>query len=484
MRTSGLLVFILTCLFVMNASRSPQTSFNEKYRPQFHFTIDKNYLGNPAGFIFYEDEYHLFYQYNPNGKEAVKLHLGHAVSKDLVHWKNLPPAIKPVALPGDSVCSSILSGSIVVDHGNVLGLQQGSNKTLVLFYTGNQCGQLMSVSTDKGTTWKPYSGNPVIPYYNNDEACHPQVFWNASSGKWVMVLYRKTDNDNRRRGFSFYTSENLVKWDFQSHLAGMFENPVLMELRVNNRPGDTRWVIMESNGNYLIGSFDGKSFIAESIRLKGDFGPNFRAAQTADNIPAADGRTLQIAGLKDGEWPDMPFSGQFSFPCELSLKKVSTGTYLCRQPAREIETLYGKEHVWKNENLIPGLNKNLIKKIQGECFRIKGRFDIKNCDAFGIMLRVGKKSPGTELMYNVKRNALTLQGATMGLAPIDNKITLDILIDRASVEVYANGGIACLSSLLFAPENDKDFVLFNTGGELLVEELTINEISPVWTIQK
>jgi fructan beta-fructosidase len=214
--------------------------------------------------------------------------------------------------------------------------------------------------------------------------------------------------------------------------------------------------------------------------MKSDFGVHFTAPQSFVNIPAEDGRIIQIAGMKDGEWTDMPFAGQFTVPTELSLKKINTGIYLSKQPVKEFEKLYGKQIVWKNENLIPGINKNLIKKIQGNCFRIKGRFDLKNCDSFGFMLNSGKKNPGTELMYNVKRQTLSLLGQSIGLAPLDNKISLDILVDRASVEVYANGGIASISALLFTPENDKDFTLFNTGGELLVEELTITEIKSIW----
>jgi fructan beta-fructosidase len=474
----------LISLFLLTSTQPLQEYYAENLRPQYHFSPEKNFIGNPAGLIFYEGEYHLFYQYNPKGMEETGLNLGHAVSNDLVHWKHLPVAVAPDAVPGDTICNSILSGCVVVDQDNVLGFQQGENKTFVMFYTGNQCGQRMAYSNDKGKTWQKYRNNPVIPYDKNDDARYPRVFWNKPSGKWIMALYRKPDNDNRKRGFSFFTSDNLINWEYQSHLAGFSENPDLIELRVNNRSDDTRWVVIEGNGNYLLGSFDGKKFTAESIRMKVDFGSSFIAPQTWNNIPAADGRTIQIAGLKDGQWSEMPFKGQLTFPVELALKKVNTGIFLTRQPVKEIESIYGKQNNWKNVNLIPGLNQNLIKKIQGNCFRIKGRFDLKNCDSFGMMLKAGRKNPGTELMYNVKRQALTLMGETIPLAPVDNKIILDILVDRASVEVFANNGLTGISVLLPDQENNKDFVLFNNGGELLVEELNICEINSVWTAHK
>jgi fructan beta-fructosidase len=480
MRSTLSFTLLITSILLLISFTSPEELHNEKYRPQYHFTLEKNYLGNPAGLFFQNGDYHLFYQFNPTGKEAADLHLGQAVSKDLFHWENLAEVMKPAGLPGDTVCNSILSGCVVIDKENVLNLSQGGMNTLVLYYSENTCGLQMAYSVDQGKTWKKYSQNPIIPYDKNDGARHPQVFWHAASRKWVMVLYKKPNNDIRKQGFSFYNSENLVTWEFQSHLAGFFENPAVMELRVNNRPDDTRWVVMEGNGNYIIGNFNGKTFVPESIRMKSDFGVHFIAPQSFVHIPAEDGRVIQLAGMKDGEWTDMSFAGQFTIPTELSLKKINTGIYLSKQPVKEIEKLFGKPFVWKNENLIPGINKNLIKKIHGDCFRIKGRFDLKNCDSFGFMLQCGKKNTGTELMYNVKRQTLSLLGQSIVLAPLDNKITLDILVDRASVEVFANGGIASISALLFAPENDKDFILFNTGGELLVEELTITEINSIW----
>jgi len=480
MKPTILTAVLVAGFLLLISSGEPQETRNEKYRPQYHFSPEKNFLGNPAGFVYQNGEYHLFYQYNPSGKGPENLHLGHVLSKDLLRWEFLPEAIAPSGNPGDTLCNSVISGSVVVDQENILGYQQGNNKTLVLFYTENRCGQHMAYSTDLGKSWKKNERKPLIALESGTEALQPQVFWHAASRKWVMAIYTIPEKDSRKKGFSFYHSKNLIDWEFGSHLAGFSENPALVELKVNNRPDETRWVVMEGNGNYIIGLFNGTTFVPESIRLKSDFGEHFSCPENLVNLPAEDGRIIQMATLTQGEWPEMPFSGQFTFPVELSLRKVGTGIFLTRQPVREIEKLYGKQVEWKNENLIPGINKNLIKKIEGKCFRIKGRFDLKNCDSFGFMLRAGKKSPGTELLYNVKRQTLSLMGHSIGLAPLDNKISLDILMDRASAEVYANGGIASISSLIFPGETDNEFILYNNGGELLVEELTITEINSPW----
>ena len=121
-----------------------------------------------------------------------------------------------------------------------------------------------------------------------------------------------------------------------------------------------------------------------------------------------------------------------------------------------------------------------IKKAEGDALRIKGRFDLKNCESFGFMLRAGKKNQGAELVYNVKRGTLSLLGQAIPLEPVDNKIYLDILVDRASVEVFANNGKAALSSVLFSEENDRSYILVNTGGEVVVDELEITPLRSAW----
>jgi len=483
MRRFLILSGIVAGLFLITASKPDKVYYNEKYRPQYHFSPERNYMGDPCGLVYLSGKYHLFFQQNPKGLGEGYSHWGHAVSTDLIHWEHHPVALFPDNLSEDTLFCTALPGSALVDHRNSLGVEKGSQKTIVLFYTSAQCGQRIAYSTDGGNSWQKYSGNPVIPYDETDHARHPKVFWHEPSSKWVMVLFRIPGNDERKQGFSFYTSSNLTEWEYQSHLAGFRERADMFELRVNNRPDDTRWIIMEGNGDYVLGSFDGKSFLPESIRLRSDFGRNYSSAVTCCNMPESEGRLVQIALMKNDEWPGMPFHGQLTFPSELALKKVNTGIFLTRQPVREIEKLYDKHYSWKEEKLIPGIGQNLVKKVQGDCLRIKGRFDLKNCESFGFMLRTGKKNQGSELVYNVKRQTLTILGMTMPLEPIDNKIQLDILLDRASAEVYANNGRGVLTNVFFNEVPDQELILFNTGGELLVEELDIFSLKSAWAAE-
>ena len=468
-------------IFLFTSSKPEKGYYSELYRPQFHFSPEKNWHNDPNGLVYYKGEYHLFYQHNPFGNEWGYMHWGHAVSNDLMHWEHLPVALYPDEGSKDSVYCTAFSGSAIVDEHNLLGKQKGDEQTLVAFYTSQNCGQRIAYSTDKGRTWEKYEGNPVIPYDKNDDARDPKVFWHEPSQKWVMVLYRKTGEDDITKGISFYVSGNLLDWEWKSHIVGFFECPDLARLQVANRPDEFKWVLFDGDGSYIIGDFDGEKFNPETGKMKSDFGKNYYATQTWGNIPAEDGRTIQIAWMRGGKFPDMPFNGQMTFPSELSITKFNFGYKLIRKPIKEIEKLHGKHTSWKSENIIPGIGENIMKKISGDCYHIIAEFDIKTSDNFGLMVRHGKKDAGTEVLYNVKRGTLSVLGSTVPLQPIDNKIKLELLIDRASIEIYANDGQAVISNCFTPNEKSDGFVLFTNGGELGVVNIDAYKIESVWS---
>ena len=312
---------LIVSVFLLTASKPDKSYYNELYRPQFHFTPEKNWHNDPNGLVYYDGEYHLFYQYNPNGKEWGYMHWGHAVSEDLIHWEHLPVAIYPDEDSKDKEFCTAFSGSAIVDEKNLLAKQKGDNKTLVIFYTSKECGQRIAYSTDRGRTWEKFEGNPIIPYDETDDARDPKVIWFEPSQKYVMVLYRKSTGEERSKGVSFYTSENLIDWEYKSHVYGYYECPDLVPLKVTNRPEETKWVLFDGDGTYLVGSFNGEEFTPETAKMKSDFGKNYYATQTWSNIPADDGRVIQIAWMRNGEFPGMPFNGQMTFPTELELTR-------------------------------------------------------------------------------------------------------------------------------------------------------------------
>ncbi|SHF78691.1 levanase [Mariniphaga anaerophila] len=484
MKSVSFSLFTLIFLFLLTASKPDKKYYNELYRPQFHFTPEKNWHNDPNGLVYYDGEYHMFYQYNPKGNEWGYMHWGHAVSTDLVHWEHLPVAIYPDENSEDKEYCTAFSGSAIVDDRNLLGKQQGDEKTLVAFYTSKSCGQRIAYSTDRGRTWEKYEGNPVIAYDETDDARDPKVIWHEPTQKYVMVLYRKTLDDDKSKGISFYTSENLVDWEYKSHVFGFYECPDLIPMQVSNRPEETKWVLFDGDGSYLIGNFDGEKFAPESAKMKSDFGKNYYATQTWSNIPEEDGRVIQIAWMRGGTFPDMPFNGQMTFPAELQLTKFSFGYKVTRKPVAEIELLHDKQYSWENETQIPGINQNIIKKAKGDCLHIIGEFDLKTCNNFGFFIRNGKKTAGTELLYDVKRGVLSVLGTSAPVMPVDNKITLEILVDRASIEVFANGGQTVISNCFNPEEGAENLVLFNNGGELKVNKLDIFKLNSAWVPSK
>ncbi|MHC4110677.1 MAG: twin-arginine translocation signal domain-containing protein, partial [Planctomycetota bacterium] len=255
--------------------------YNEKYRPQFHFTPRKNWTNDPNGLVFYKSEYHLFFQHNPTGINWGNMTWAHAVSTDLIHWKQLPNAIEPDEL------GTIFSGSAVVDWKNTSGFKTGAESVLVAFYTsaGSHAPkkvpftQSIAYSNDRGRTWIKYKNNPVIGHIraNNRD---PKVIWHEPTKTWIMALFLDKND------FVLYSSKNLKEWSrFQDvKLPGSSECPDFFPLAVDGNPAKTRWVFWGGNGRYLLGTFDGRKFNQQAGPFESRVG-NFYASQTYSDIP-------------------------------------------------------------------------------------------------------------------------------------------------------------------------------------------------------
>lgn len=197
------IIILLSFTPVSKAFASDPGYYQETYRNQFHFSPEANWMNDPNGMVYYEGEYHLFYQYHPYGTKWGSLHWGHAVSSDLVHWEHLPVALSP------DIHGQIFSGSIVVDWGNTAGF--GKEAMVALFTHAGDKGQVQSIaySLDKGRTWDMYEGNPVMPDPPAADWRDPKVFWHEGSNQWVMSLVA----NNKAM---FYTSPNLKNWTYAS----------------------------------------------------------------------------------------------------------------------------------------------------------------------------------------------------------------------------------------------------------------------------
>ena len=444
--------------------------YAEELRPQFHFSSRRGWINDPNGLMYYDGEYHLFYQHNPYGWRWGNMHWGHAVSRDLVHWEEQPDALYP------DEQGTMFSGSGVVDNGNTAGFRTGEEEALVCVYTAaggtsamsndQPFTQAIAYSNDRGMTWSKYVSNPVLGHVagrNRD----PKVIWHEPTRKWVMALFLD------QNAYALYSSPDLKDWTktCDLELPGCGECPDMFELPVDGNAANTRWVFWGANGSYLLGSFDGEVFEPEGELQRFDWGGNSYAAQSWSDIPAEDGRRIQIAWGRV-ELPGMPFNQQMTFPCELTLRKTGDGVLLHAEPVKEIEALHAVTHSWRSEELEPGLD--LLSGTEGELFDLRAEIEVGDAEALELVVR------GVPIVYDVKGQSLSCQQAKANLKPADGKLRLQVLVDRTFVEVFGNGGRVYLPVGAALDGGNRKLELLCRGGRARVISLEVSELRSVW----
>lgn len=451
--------------------------YAEELRPQFHFSSKRGRLNDPNGLLYFAGEYHLFYQLHPYGVKSGRKHWGHAVSRDLVHWQELP-----IALYADAE-GMMFSGSGVVDWKNTAGFQRGKEPPLVLIYTatGPPRTQCLAYSNDRGRTWTKYEGNPVLPEvaFNNRD---PKVFWYEPKRRWVMVLHctprgkkvpaAAADAKKKTGTLGIFTSPDLKQWTSASRVEGFYECPDLFPMKVEGM-GNTRWVLHGGSGEYQVGDFDGATFTPRTGVLHGPYGDAFYAGQNFSDMP--DGRVVQIgwARMSDAAFTGMPFSQMMNFPCELSLKAVKGGTKVAWQPVREITALYGKHH-----SIAPGTldaEHSPLAVVQTEFFDLRAELDVGTASQIVLNIR------GTAFVLDVAKQSLVCGKVSMPLPVKDGRVQFRLLSDRAVVEVFAGEGMKygafCLMpkpGTPLAPE------LVARGGTAKIVSLEVDELLSAW----
>lgn len=443
--------------------------YAEKHRPQFHFTAQKHWINDPNGLVYYNGVYHMCFQHQPPGRPGAYKDWGHAVSTDLIHWKQLSSALVP-----HRVWGGCWSGSAVVDVNNTTGFQSGDDKPIVAILTnggtpgqGPPCTQCIAFSTDAGRTFSYYRQNPVLGNVvgsNRD----PKVVWHEPTKKWIMALYLD-GND-----YALFASPDLKAWQKLCvvNLPGVSECPDLFPLAVAGEPSTVKWIFWGASGNYLIGSFDGRTFKSESDLLRADFGANFYAAQTWSDIPAADGRRIQIAWMAGGNYPGMPFTQQLSFPTEVTLRTTPEGLRMHRVPVREIDKLHQHASQWSDAIIKPG--DNLFSSLKGELFDIRADIEPGSAQSVAIQVR------GEPVRYDVASGTLSCLGRSAPLKLQNGHVRLQILADRTSLEVFGNDGAAVLSSCFLPSDENKSLVLESLGAEAKVVSATVYPLDSIW----
>lgn len=444
--------------------------YNEELRPQFHFSARRGWLNDPNGLVWHAGEYHLFFQHNPFGTEWGNITWGHAISPDLVHWTQLDNAIMPDRL------GTIFSGSAVVDHENTAGFQTGAEPAIVAIYTaagdtseesrGQPYTQCIAYSTDRGRTFTKFLGNPVLPHIvgtNRD----PKVAWYAPDRVWIMTLYLDGHT------YGFFSSPDLKRWTFlhDMDVPGCSECPDFFEMSVEGEPGVRRWVWTSGNGHYLVGTFDGRRFVPESGPVISDWGSTLYAGQSFSDIPASDGRRIQIAWMYGGTFPKMPFNQQMSVPCELTLHRFPEGLRLCRRPVRELEGLRTAMQAWADVRVEP--NGPVLVSAPAELQEVRAELEPVGAQIFGLRLH------GAVLRFVPDASEAWLHNRA---APLDcrGRVRVHALIDRTSVEVFVNDGRLAWTTSFLPPDADRSVGVIAFGGPVYVHSIEVHTLRSAW----
>jgi len=408
------------------------------WRPAFHHTPAAMWMNDPNGLVHDAGVYHLHCQYHPGSAVWGPMHWGHATSTDLLHWQEQPVALAPDAL------GMVFSGCIVIDHANTSGFGRDGTAPWVALYTshGEVEAQSLAFSLDRGRSWQRPPCNPVLPNPGVKDIRDPKVFWHAERGRWVMSL---AAGDHIR----FYASADLKAWVPLSHFGGpgtgahggVWECPDLIRFTLG---GESRWVLLVSinpggpNGGsatqYFVGRFDGERFEPEHTDIRWlDHGPDHYAGVTWHGVQ---GRVLLTGWMSNWLYahglPTAPWRGAMTLPRELRLVDAGGRALLAQQPAREAE-----RHVLRLQRE-PG-------------------FELKLANPAGDEVLIGHDTASNR--FYIDRSSSGETGFHAGFAArhhaprlTTGPIEMQLVIDACSIELFADGGLSTLTSLVFPRE--------------------------------
>lgn len=484
-------------------STGPVT-YKELHRPQYHYTPARNWMDNPCGLVYHDGEYHMFYQHNPTGPNWGNTSWGHAVSKDLLHWEELPVAI-PMQ---DSVMA--FSGSVVVDKDNTSGLCPDGN-CMVAIFTGHQAGknqvQNLAYSTDNGRTFKMYEGNPVLDIDASDFR-DPNVFWHTPSKQWIMAV-----NLPRRYKVMFYGSKNLKEWTELGSFGDkgdnskIWEAPDLFQLQVEGEK-TKKWVLLISGGGpkrgeagmqYFIGNFDGQSFTrdkSQKIAYYVDYGKDFFAGRTFQNEP--NDKRIMAGWMNNWVYaeatPTGPFRGVQSLPRELSLRRTAEGLRLVQAPYSGLDSLRNSPRREKDITMV-GFEGE-FEAVRNKSVEILAEIDVQDSRKVGVKVLRSNEGKETIIGYEPEKEILFLDRAYSGTtqfsnafgvdrleAPLklkDGKLKLHVFTDHSTIEIFANDGERVISAQAFPEENGDRMMFMALSKPMLLEDVRIWYLDSVW----
>ncbi|GKU82134.1 glycoside hydrolase family 32 protein [Niallia sp. NCCP-28] len=471
--------------------------YEEKFRPQYHFSPKKNWMNDPNGLLFYKGEYHLFYQYHPYSKVWGPMHWGHAISKDLIHWEELPIAIYPDEL------GQIFSGSAVVDRENTSGLKNSDEDVLIAIFTHHgedNEKQSIAYSNDKGRTWAKYKGNPVLKNPGIKDFRDPKVFWHNPSQKWIMTLAAGDC-------VHFYGSPNLLDWSFLSSFGkeygahgGVWECPDLIELEIEGEKAK-KWVLIVSinpggpNGGsavqYFTGDFDGIAFAADTEKERmqwADHGRDFYAAVTWSNTQ----EPIWIGWMSNWQYakqvPTDPFRGAMSIPRKLTLRKEEGELKLIQLPIDFASIVASEAITMESFTLQP----DKPEKIEINNLQMLFQGKVKGNTASAFTWTIRGENEYLQIIFDGVNKEVRIDRTQSGLTtfseqfpsvskmPLKELEEFSIFIDQSSVELFVNQGSGVMTELFFPTAKKMVLEIEAIDGIVDLGDISLKNLQSSW----
>ncbi len=485
-------------------------SYNEPYRPQFHFSPKEKWMNDPNGLVYYKDTYHLFYQYYPDSTVWGPMHWGHATSKDMIHWEH-----KPIALFPDEH-GLIFSGSAVIDIENTSGFGTLENPPMVAIFTyhlmeGEQAGrtdfqtQGIAYSLDNGNSWTKFEGNPVIKNPGIKDFRDPKVFWNDQLQLWTMLLVAGNH-------MQIWNSSDLKQWEQVSEFGkeegahgGVWECPDMFSIKVDGTD-EEKWVLLISinpgapNGGsgtqYFIGDFDGKTFTTDQDSTRWlDLGRDNYAGVTYNNVPNGD--RIFIGWMSNWDYardtPTSTWRSAMTIPRKLSLKKVDEVYELLNYPVESVNEIISSSNnaqdlmIKSDEAMDVKLQHGNTSEIQ---FMTSARTLLLNLkNTVGDSLSFGMDGKNNEFIFDRRKSGKTdlkdnfAQGVQkMPLSNLpDGEIDVRILLDHSSIEIFINGGQYVMTNQIFPNEFYDTLEITNpTDKPLEISDFMESKVNRIW----
>ncbi|MDU3411493.1 GH32 C-terminal domain-containing protein [Clostridium sp.] len=495
--------------------------YNEQYRGQYHYSVKEGWGNDPNGMVYFNNKYHLFYQFYDNGTNWGPMHWGHATSEDLIHWEDQTIAFYP------DEYGTMFSGCAVIDKDNQSGLFKDENGEkskeggLVALITSNGNGQRITAAYSKdGSNWEKHdevlvdwSEDPL----NSKDFRDPKVF--RYQDKWFMVIAGGP--------LRIYSSDNLLDWKVESTYGDLHtECPDLYRLPLNNSDGtvEYKWVLSRGGRYYKIGDFKevdgnwrfipdkdysgsgtendgimnfGKDSYAAMTYYKNDFDYEDRNGKVDDVIEINWMNTWDdYCNSVDDASGNNVFNGTYNLQLKLGLTRDENGKILLTQtPISEYKTLrnYNNKISLKNATIKPG--KNLLKDFSGKSYNIVANIrPEKGTTEVGFNLHTGENGEKTVVKYNFETKEISIDRSKSGASPSnkflevmkqsvkenpDRSIDLNLYVDRSSVEVFTKDYTVTGAAQIFSSEISGGLEVFSVGGNAIAD-IDVYEMNSIW----